>query len=155
MEGEKEFRVVIPKEHYQILNFNTDNLPGVAVVNNSLAKFEPKKVFVWHCSVMIECEKLIENGMPSRGEVEILDKFGDFLDNEIKGPNKEKPNGLFLARITWNEKRELIWRVFDPEITNDFLADLVEREDYLRNFEYRIEKDEDWNLTEWHLKERE
>ena len=155
MAEDKEFRVEIPKEHYQILNFNTDGLPGVAVVNKSLAEFEPKEVFVWHCSVMLQCEKLIENGMPSREEVEILDKFGDFLDDKIKGDDKEKPNGLFLARITWNETRELIWRIFDPEIANDFLTDLIEREDHPRNFDYRIDEDEDWKLTEWHLKKRE
>ena len=155
MAEDKEFRVVIPKEHYQILNFNTDGLPGVAVVNKSLAEFEPKEVFVWHCSVMLQCEKLIEKGMPSREEVEILDKFGDFLDDKIKGADKEKPNGLFLARITWNETRELIWRIFDPEIANDFLTDLIEREDHLRNFDYRIDEDENWKLTEWHLKKRE
>ena len=135
-----------------MLNFNTERLPGVAVVNKSLAEFEPKEVFVWHCSVMIQCEELIENGMPSREEVEILDKFGDFLDDKMKGDDKEKPNGLFLARITWNETRELIWRIFDPEIANDFLTDLSERKDHPRNFDYRIEEDEDWELTEWHLK---
>lgn len=155
MAKDKEFRVIIPKEHYQILNFKQDELPGIAVVNGSLAKFEPKEVFVWHCSVMLQCEKLIENGMPSREEVEILDKFGDFLDDNIKGTDKEKPNGLFLARITWNETRELIWRIFDPKIANDFLTDLIEREDHLRNFEYRIDEDKDWKLTEWHLKKRE
>ncbi len=93
--------------------------------------------------------------MPSREEVEILDQFGDFLDDKIKGTDKEKPNGLFLARITWNETRELIWRIFDPEITNDFLTELIEQEDHPRNFDYRIDEDENWTLTEWHLKKRE
>ncbi len=151
---DKEFRVIIPEEKYQILNFNQDDLPGVAVVNSNLADFEPKEVFAWHCSIMLECEDLIENGMPSKAEVKILDEFGDFLDDKIKGDDKEKPNGLFLARITWNETRELIWRVFDPELTNDFLTDIIEREDHLRKFDYRIEEDQEWKLTEWHLKKR-
>ena len=154
MDEDKEFRVIIPKEHYQILNFKTDELPGVAVVNKNLADFEPKTVFSWHCSVMLECEELIENGMPSKAEVKILDEFGDFLDDKIKGTDKEKPNGLFLARITWNKTRELIWRIFDPEITNDFLSDLIERKDHLRHFDFRIDSDDEWKLTEWHLKNR-
>ncbi|WP_041758382.1 DUF695 domain-containing protein [Psychroflexus torquis] len=154
MVKDKDFRVIIPKQQYQVLNFNTDGLPGIAVVNKSLSEFKPKEVFVWHCSVMVQCEKLIENGMPSREEVEILDKFGDFLDDKIKGADKKKPNGLFLARITGNKTRELIWRIFNPVITNDFLTDLIEREDHIRNFDYRIDEDEDWKLTEWHLKKR-
>ena len=155
MDKDKEFRVLIPDEHYQILNFKTNGLPGVAVVNKSLAEFEPKEVFAWHCSVMLKCEMLIENGMPSEKEVEILDEFGDFLNDKLTGDNKEKPNALFLARITWNETRELIWRVFDPKITDDFLTDLIKREDHPRNFDYSIDEDEDWKLTEWHLKIRE
>lgn len=89
--------------------------------------------------------------MPSESELDVIDDFGDFLDDKIKGENKEKPNALFLARITWNASRELIWRVFDPEITDKFLKDLIQNGDPIREFEYRIESDEDWKLTEWHL----
>jgi hypothetical protein len=154
MTKSKKFRVIIPDEHYQILNFKQDNLPGVAVVNKSLADFEPKEVFSWHCSIMLNCENLIDNGMPSKEEVKILDEFEDFLDDKIKGPNKDKPNALFLARITWNETRELIWRIFDPEITNLFLTELIENNKYPREFDYRIDDDVEWKLTEWHLKRR-
>jgi len=151
MEG-KEFKVLIPEESFRIIEFKQEGLPGIAVINSILADFEPKEVFEWHCSIMLQCESLIENGMPSREEVKILDEFGDYLDDKIKGDNKEKPNGLFLARITWNATRELIWRVFDPELTNDFLTYIIERKDHLRKFDYRIDPDEKWKLAEWHLK---
>lgn len=59
MAKDKEFRVAIPKEHYRIQNFKTDELPEIIIVNKSLAEFEPKEVFVWHCSAMLQCEKLI------------------------------------------------------------------------------------------------
>ena len=155
MKKENEFQVIIPDEYYQILEFNQEELPGIAVVNKNLADFQPKEVFAWHCSVMLKCEDLIENGMPSKKEVKILDEFGDFLNEKIKGVDKEKPNGLFLARITWNKTRELIWRIFDPEITNNFLTDIIESKKYFREFDYRIDPDGEWKLTEWHLKKRE
>lgn len=155
MAKDKEYRVIIPDEYYQILKFKQEKLPGIAVVNKNLVKFEPKEVFSWHCSVMITCNELIENGMPSKSEVKILDGFGDFLDDKIKGPDKERPNGLFLARITWNKTRELIWRIFDPEITNNFLMELIEQNEYPREFDYRIDDDVEWKLAEWHLKKRE
>ncbi|NQX85135.1 MAG: DUF695 domain-containing protein [Flavobacteriaceae bacterium] len=154
MGKDKEFKVIIPEEYYQILKFKQEELPGIAVVNKNLADFEPKEVFSWHCSVMLNCKELIENGMPSKSEVKILDEFGDFLDEKIKGTDKEKPNGLFLARITWNETRELIWRIYDPEITNEFLNDLIERNEYPREFDFRIDDDVEWKLSEWHLKKR-
>ena len=101
----KEFKVLIPTEHYSILNFKQNDLPGVAVVNTSLRAFEPKEVFAWHLSIMLELQDLGDNGMPTASEVEVVDNFGDFLDDKIKGEDKDKPNALFLARITWNATR--------------------------------------------------
>ena len=148
-----DYIVIIPDEHYQILNFRQDNLPGVAVINSALKTFEPRIVFNWHLSIMFDLEDLIDNGMPSRNEREIIDPYGDFLDNSIKGPNKEKPNALFLARITWNNTRELIWRVCDPEIVHKYLEQIISDNSSPRQFDYRIDPDDEWKLTEWHLKD--
>ena len=149
----KEFKVIVPEEYYSILEFKQEDLPGVAVVNTALCDFEPKEVFSWHLSLMIDLEELVENGMPSPEEQEIVEEFGDSLDLLIKGEDTEKPNALFLARITWNGTRELIWRVFDPEIANNFLQQIIKEGDAIRQFDYKMEDDEEWNLTEWHLKE--
>ena len=152
MEGKKEYSVTIPDEHFKILEFKQEGSPGIAVINHSLTHFEPKEVFAWHCSIMLQCENLIENEMPSTHEIEILDKFENYLNEKIRGDNKNKPNGLFLARITWNRTRELIWRIYNPELTNNFLTDIIKRRDYLRSFDYRIDPDKEWHLAEWHLK---
>lgn len=146
-----DFKVIIPDETYSLLNFRTDDLPGVAVVNTALKEFEPKIVFAWHLSIMIDLDDLIDNGMPSKSEVEVIDKYGDYLDNEIKGENKNRPNALFLARITWNKTRELIWRVYDPEISNIFLQEIITSNSSPRQFEYRIDPDDNWELAKWHL----
>lgn len=148
-----DFRVEIPAEHYQILNFRQDNLPGVAVINSALKTFEPKVVFSWHLSIVFDLEDLIENGMPSTEEREIIDKYGDSLDDAIKGPNKAKPNALFLARITWNKTRELIWRVYDPEVAHKYLQQIISDDSSPRQFDYRIDPDDKWKLAEWHLKD--
>lgn len=149
----KEFKVIVPEEYYSILEFKQEELPGVAVVNTALRDFEPKEVFSWHLSLMVDLEDLVENGMPSPEEQEIVEEFGDSLDLIIKGEDTEKPNALFLARITWNGTRELIWRVFDPEIANDSLQQIIKEGNAIRQFDYKMEDDEEWNLTEWHLKE--
>ena len=148
----EEFKVVIPKESFSILDFNQDELPGVAVINTALRDFEPKEVFAWHLSLMIDFEDLIDNGMPSKTEREIVDPFGDKLDLLIKGDDLNRPNALFLARIAWNKTRELIWRVFDPNIVDKTLKEIIDSGDYPRQFEYKMEHDENWDLTKWHLK---
>ncbi len=150
----KEYRVIIPEESFKVIEFRQDELPGIAFINSSLKEFEPKKVFFCHCSIMVYLEDLIENGMPSIEERKIVDDFGDWLNKKIKGKNRDKPNALFLGRITWNGTRELIWRVFNPEKTNEFLKEIISKKNHERTFDYRIDEDRDWKLAEWHLKDR-
>lgn len=126
MSEKKEFRVLIPDEEYQIIEFKQENLPAVGVINLSLIEFEPKEVFSWHCSIMMHFENFIENGMPANNDALIAERFEDFLSENIIGADKEKPNALFLARITWNETRELIWRVYDAKIVNNFLEKIID-----------------------------
>jgi len=147
-----DYRVVIPDERFRVVEFQQDCLPGIAVINESLAKFEPKLVFAWHLSVMLQFDDLIENGMPSNAEREIIDPFGDVLGATFRGDNPDKPNALFLARITWNKTREVIYRVYDPKPANQYLANLIEAKTYPRHFDYRIDPDPEWKLAKWHLK---
>ena len=146
----KEFKVEIPEDKPELFKFNQDNLPGIVYVNAALSGFEPKKVFVWHLSIIINLENLIENGMPSIEEREIIDPFGDELEKNIRG-DLEKPNALFLARVTWNATRELIFRVFDPEIANDHLQSIISSKSYPREFDFRMEEDFEWQKTEFYL----
>jgi hypothetical protein len=146
-----EYKVIIPDEYYELLDFTTKDLPGVAVINSALREFNAKEVFGWHLSLTLDLVEFVENGMPSKNEQEIIDKYGDLLDDHIKGPDKNKPNGLFLARITWNKTRELVWRVHDPEIADKYLKQVITENSSPRQFDYTIQSDDDWKLTEWHL----
>ena len=58
---------------------------------------------------------------------------------------------MLLARITWNESREIVYRVYNPEPINDYLANLIETKSYARPFDYRIDHDPKWKLAQWHL----
>jgi hypothetical protein len=58
---------------------------------------------------------------------------------------------LFLARITWNKTRELIWRVYDHEISNNFLREIITAKSSPRQFDCRIDPDNNWELATWHL----
>jgi len=146
-----DYRVIIPTEDYNLVNFRQEDLPGVAVINRALKDFEPKIVFEWHLSVMLRFSDLIENGMPSKAERDVIDPFGDLLDARFKGEDKEKPNALFLARITWNGTRELIYRIFDPKPADALLKEMIASKTYPREFDYRIDPDPEWKLAKWHL----
>ena len=142
-----KYRVVIPDEVFAVREWQDEGLPAICVVNQGLANFEPKVVFAWHLSIILKCQELRENGMPSPEEKRIIDQFGDKLAGQLKADG----NALFLARITWNATRQLLYRVYDPEVANEFLTDLISSESYIRDFDFRMEQDEAWELAAWYL----
>ena len=145
----KEYQVTIPEEKFSISSWEEENLPLICMVNTSLKDFEPKEVFSWHLSLIIDFEELIENGMPSEDERLIVDPFCDKLDEEIKAGG----NALFLLRETWNKTRRLVWRVYDPEIADQHLKYILEYKQYPREFDYYMEQDLNWDNANWYLNE--
>ena len=148
-----EVKVTFPEEAFSTMNFKQDDLPGVGVVISSLNNFAHKEIFAWHLSLVIYYDDLIENGMPSIKEREITDPFCDHLEELLKGENANKPNGLFLGRITWNATRELVWKIYDPEITDKELKRIIETDEHPRQFDYKMEADPKWELSKWFLDE--
>jgi len=127
-------------------------LPGVACLNSALVQFEPKVVFRWHLSVLVDLEDLIDDSIPSEAERELIEPFVEGLDQQFKGAYLSKPNALFLARITWKANRELIYRVYDPEPIDARLQKIISLGEHPRPFDYRMVDDPEWALAEWHLK---
>jgi len=90
---------------------------------------------------------LVENRLPSTDEQNLLYEFEDKLDVLIKA----KGNALFVARVTHDAQREIIWRVHEPEAANSVLSGILRTKDYPREFEYRMDEDPGWEKTTWHL----
>lgn len=145
----EEIGVVLPAERYCILEWQAEGLPCVAVLNTALKDFEPKKIFSWHLSLIIDFEDLLENGMPSQHERDIVDPFCDKLDEEIKAGG----NAVFLVRETWNKTRRLVWRVYDPEIAQAHLQFIIEHKNHPRQFDYRMEQDLNWEQAKWYFEQ--
>ena len=145
----KEVRVVLPEEEYTVMEWTQDDMPCVAVLNSALKGFEPREVFSWHLSVILDFEDLVENGMPSPAERDIVDPFCDKLDEEIKAGG----NALFLVRETWNATRRLVWRVYDPEIAHQHLQYIVDHHRHPRPFDWRMEQDIEWEEAKWYLEQ--
>ncbi len=147
-----EYKVTIPENSFSVVTFNQDDMPGVADVNIALRDFEPKVVFSWHLSLIIDCEDSDENGMPTKKEQDLIESFAERLDSLLKRTGSEKQNALFLARITWNNTCEFIWRVYEPALTNNILHEVIAEDNFPRPFDYKMESDPTWQRTKWHLR---
>jgi hypothetical protein len=53
-------------------------------------------------------------------------------------------NSLFLARSTWNEQRELLLQVHDPEIADTALQEILGSKQWQRSWEYRMQDEPQW-----------
>ena len=146
-EDARDYKVEIPDEVHTLMKFTSDELPGVAVVNTALIEFEPKVVFAWHLRISIPYKKIVDNGMPSSEEQQLLYAFEDWIDPKIRLDG----NALFLARVTHDGYRDLHYRVYEPETTNNILQEIINLKNYSRDFEFRIELDEEWEKADWYL----
>lgn len=141
----QKMTVKLPQEDLSIVEFIQDETPGVLTVNAALKDFPERMPFAWHLSVMVVCQNVVNDNMPSKAEQGLLVKFEEQLDETLK----KDGNALFLANITHNGTKELIWRVYNPELSNDYLHALIESEDHPRAFEFTLEQDINWAKTEW------
>ena len=144
---EDEVRIVLPEESYALIQYVSEDLPCVAMVNAALADFAHQDIFRWHLSLIIHFEEVIDQGMPSEPERELVDPFCDELERDIAAGG----NALFLVRETWNKTRRLVWMVYDPEIAHQYLQNILEHHQHPRPFDYRIEEDRDWEQAHWYL----
>ena len=90
--------------------------------------------------------------MPSKEERAITEPFCDRLETGIVGGEKERPNAVFLARVTVDGAQELVYRVYDPEPVDSFLKKVIADKSHPREFDYRIDHDPEWKLTKWHFR---
>ena len=136
----------MPEPHFTLFDVQRDGMPEVIVVNDALLAFPHHELFPWHLRVRIEAIEIIENGMPSPAESQILFEIGDAIETAVLNGRTQQgaKNSLFLARSTWNELRELLFQVHDPEIANAALQELLGSKQWQRSWEFRMREDPQW-----------
>lgn len=140
-------KIQLPIEDYSVIEYSQNGMVGMATINQALRHFEHNAVFPWHLSLIIVCSDINNNKMPNKAEHDTLREFEEILSTTIQNNG----NAVFLASVTKNGYRELIWRVHQPELANDFLLDLINTENHPRPFDFTLENDPKWHKAEWHF----
>ena len=143
----KTIKMTLPKEDYTTIEFSQNNQVGMATINTALKSLEHKDVFPWHLSIVILCESKNDELMPTKTENDTLLTF----ESQLREQLQSNGNSIFMASITKNGYRELIWRVHDPLPANDYLHDLIDSEQHPRPFDFTLDADQGWFKTEWHF----
>jgi hypothetical protein len=137
----------IPPESLLVIQAVTDGLPDIWIVNRALGGFAPRAELAWHLSVIIQMAEPTAAGMPAPAEQEVLGALGEELRRKLLADE----NAAFLASITWNGTRQLVFRVRDPERADAYLKTRVDDPSPVRQMEYRMEEDPAWALAAPHL----
>lgn len=87
--------------------------------------------------------------MPTSREAKLLDELGDAIESELTGATTDQGsiNALFLARVTCDSRRELVYRVHDPEPANDALAKAVTQLQ-AREWFFNLSRDDGWEAAQ-------
>jgi len=143
---QSEVRIIVPEPHYTLFNTSRDGRPEVIVINDALLAFPHADIFPWYLRITIEAHDLIDNGMPSEPESELLFDLGDEIEDVVLNGRTEHggKNALFLARSTWNAVRELRYQIHDPEITDQALKQLLSGREWQRPWDYEMRADQEW-----------
>jgi hypothetical protein len=137
----------LPKESYIALQFESEGLPDLWVVNRALLEFDGRATFPWHLSILIDMQDVIEVGLPTRAEQEVLGNLGEEFGANLKANG----NALFLASGTCKGVRHLLYRVGDPEVANAYLKEVVANPAPVRQMDYRMMQDVAWVYAENYL----
>ena len=152
--GQNTANIKVSEDKYVVAESSADGLPAVIVANAGLRNFKHKKQYGWICSLVITYKNLAMNGMPTMEESDFVFDYIEKLDADIRGC-ADKPNALFVARITWNGTCEVIWQVSDPERVHEYLGGIIKNKTYPREMDYRIERDEKWKGVSMYTKIKE
>ncbi|MEM6297125.1 MAG: DUF695 domain-containing protein [Bacteroidota bacterium] len=148
-----EYEVNFPQPEFVTTEFSHEKHRGIARVNIALANLDHKFLFTWQLSLLLELKTTQDDGQPTSEDQKEISRYEKWLDEQLN-PDDDRPNALFLSRVTWNKTVELVWRIHNPEEANEILQDIIEEKDYPFPFDYQIDPDEDWELADWHLKKR-
>lgn len=142
----------IPKERNVTITFREDDLPAVAVINEGLLNFTDRASFPYNLSIIIQCNECMNNGLPTERELATLSNFEESIKKDIEGDGNQ-PNALFFCRISWNETREMIWKIKDPQLVNEYITHIQNQKMCVREFDFSCDKDPNWEQTNWYFDE--
>lgn len=133
-----------PEPHFTLIKTSIGANPAIVVVNSSLRNYSERASFAWHLRITIDCKFVGANGMPTHDELKALDQLEEMFSSSLL----TNENAMFLARITCKGTRDLCYRVRNPDSADEILGQFLSNETPLREWEYRMEEDVDWELAD-------
>ena len=149
--------ITIPDESYALVESpDMEGAKALMVINATLKLHKDdiplKQVFGYYCSVIFDYNDVDDDLWPTSEEFSIMQDYVETFDKALK-VNDEHPNALFVARVTHKGTCQMIWMLHDAQTAIKYLDEVISRGDQIREFEYSIEGDPEWNNIGWFLQD--
>jgi hypothetical protein len=133
--------------NFVFLQLQTDGLPEIWMLNHKVDVGIERSAFPWHLTIDIAMAGAHAIGLPTDEEQRTLTAVRETLDATLLADR----NALWFGSITWNKTRQLVYRVRDPSVANEYLATLVASPAAMRPMQYRMVEDASWEQAEYYL----
>ena len=143
----KFIRTIESSNLNQNLNSSTDSKASLSEINENAMDIAQKNDFRWYCEVTTWLEETTDDGLPTADERRVLDKLEEILDYIVKGPDLDNPEGVYIGHGIGNGRMVSAWMVRDSEKVSEKFKAYIHADRYLRNFEFRIEEDPQWDTV--------
>lgn len=135
-----------PQESFNLREAKGEDYYKVMMVNEALKGYEFKNEFPWFLYLDIDLKEVTKPfNLPTEREAEILNILEDRITSAIQNAVPYQ----FIGRMTSNGHRGLYFYVQSPQQVNEKLRDLIEQGNPVREFEYSIAEDAEWENVDF------
>lgn len=129
-------------EEFKTLSSKKDNYPYLVIGNTAFDRFPHKEEFCYFVKVIIPYKYDKEGMLPIEGELENLDKFEDFVANNL---TQNKIKHYYVFRDTYKGIRNFYLATNDKISVTEVLK-RIKNSDEQRAFDFEILTDKSWSL---------
>jgi hypothetical protein len=139
----KPVEPIFPGESFTIFKLNFPDGWGLATANKAYDNYANKSFYAWH--VLVELEVIVknENGHPIDEEALKLNE----LEEKVNAFLKQSQTVHFVARITRNGFRDLLFYIDKPTITQQQLSAFCDEVMNERGINLGIQEDPKWKAV--------
>lgn len=135
-----------PQGTFAILEGKQDGHRLVLTLDTSLSHFGDKSEFPYFLAVHTELANPTVEGLTTKAEADELNAWEELVDGRLKAATKT----VFVGRVTWNGRRELLYYVNGDRPAQETLTALSSAKSD-RSFSFSCQRDDDWKKVESYM----
>jgi hypothetical protein len=139
---------IFPRESFSIIQLNMPEGLAFATVNEAYKNYPNKSFYPYLVGIELEIIDKNGNGHPVTSEAVRLNE----IEKNIETFLKERHTVHFVARVTRNGARDVLYYIDTPKLTEQQVAEFCDEINKERKINFGIQKDSTWNAVSGFIK---